>query len=803
MKGERAPRPSASRRVGAWWPLVAVLLLAAALRFCRLDAQSLWNDEGTSVRLALRDLGTITRNASHDIHPPLYYYLLHFWSLLWGNSAVAARALSVLFGVATVVVTWALARPLSRRSAWLAGLLAACSPFMVYYSQEARMYMLLTLLAAGATWALAPLLVAKRPGASRVLLYAFLCLLLIYSHYLGFLLLAAHNLVWFITWVTKRRHGGTGPLAVGLWLAVQAGVAVCYLPWLLASWSALSSWPAVSATLSPGALYAQVVQTLAFGTTITQGPATLAAGTAIFCLALAGLLPHPPERRRDAPDTDAVTWRWTLWAALLVPIALILLLSLRRPMYKAKFILLASPFYWALVAQGIVTLGERLAAGAKRWVAPTVVVLLTCLPLTGAALALGRLYYDPTYARDDYRGLVQYITAASGPNDAILINAPSQIETVDYYYRGPLPLVPLPLQRPLDRAVTAEQLERLVAAHPRIYAIYWATAESDPQGFIETWLASHCFEALDTWFGNLRLVVYAVPQQPSPTIQHPLAAELGGVIGLCGYSLLSPTPASGDIVQLTLYWQALSAIDQRYKVFVHLVDARGNIVAQRDSEPGGGLYPTTNWQPGETVSDNYGVLVRAGTAPGVHTLRVGLYDAATGERLAVTRREDSSAAEGADALDLAEIRVLSAAAPPPLAALDMDQRVGATWPGLSLLGYSVHKLGFAHAPATTLYAGDLVELVLFWQREPAEGANTYDLALIRGGQKVWAQTLRITDGEYPLTDWQPGEVVRDAHVLGLPADIRPGGYDLWVESRTLPQQSFKLRRLVISPQSSP
>ena len=60
-----------------WMALLGIMLLALALRLYRLDAQSLWNDEGTSVALAQRDLATITRNAADDIHPPLYYYLLH------------------------------------------------------------------------------------------------------------------------------------------------------------------------------------------------------------------------------------------------------------------------------------------------------------------------------------------------------------------------------------------------------------------------------------------------------------------------------------------------------------------------------------------------------------------------------------------------------------------------------------------------------------------------------------------------------------------------------------------------------
>ena len=137
--------------------LFLILLLALVLRFHRLDAQSLWNDEGTSVAVAQRDLVTIARDAAHDIHPPLYYWLLSGWVRLLGTSEAAVRSLSVLLGVALVALTYALGqllRPQGERWAGLAAtLFAAINPFQVYYSQEARMYMLLAVWSALAFYA--------------------------------------------------------------------------------------------------------------------------------------------------------------------------------------------------------------------------------------------------------------------------------------------------------------------------------------------------------------------------------------------------------------------------------------------------------------------------------------------------------------------------------------------------------------------------------------------------------------------------------------------------------------------------
>lgn len=121
----------------------AVLLLAVGLRLYHADAQSLWYDEGTSAALARRSLAEIARGAAGDIHPPLYYWLLAAWAGAFGDGVVALRAFSALAGTLVVggviAVGWRLWGP---AVALLAGLSAAISPYLVWYSQEVRMYML-------------------------------------------------------------------------------------------------------------------------------------------------------------------------------------------------------------------------------------------------------------------------------------------------------------------------------------------------------------------------------------------------------------------------------------------------------------------------------------------------------------------------------------------------------------------------------------------------------------------------------------------------------------------------------------
>ncbi|HRL14426.1 MAG TPA: glycosyltransferase family 39 protein, partial [Aggregatilineales bacterium] len=143
---------------------LAVVLLAAGLRLHLLGAQSLWNDEGSSYVQATRTFSAIADNAARDIHPPGYYWMLAAWRALTGESEFALRALSAFASIMTVALTYAIGRRLMNPWAGVfAAALVALNTFAIYYAQEARMYALLALWAAGAVCALIGLLEACTP----------------------------------------------------------------------------------------------------------------------------------------------------------------------------------------------------------------------------------------------------------------------------------------------------------------------------------------------------------------------------------------------------------------------------------------------------------------------------------------------------------------------------------------------------------------------------------------------------------------------------------------------------------------
>ena len=127
--------------------LLAIVLVGAFLRLYHLGAQSLGADDTWSVWIAQLSIPKILQTTAADVHPPLYYFLLHYWIAYFGASELAVKLPSVIFGVLSIIVMYALGRQLfDDRAGLLGAFILAISAFNIRYSQETRMYSLLVLL---------------------------------------------------------------------------------------------------------------------------------------------------------------------------------------------------------------------------------------------------------------------------------------------------------------------------------------------------------------------------------------------------------------------------------------------------------------------------------------------------------------------------------------------------------------------------------------------------------------------------------------------------------------------------------
>ncbi|MEW6382286.1 MAG: glycosyltransferase family 39 protein [bacterium] len=215
--------------------LLVIILIGGILRFAKLDYQSLWNDELSSVvRTDFNSLGEVIESSKSDVHPPLYYCLLYLWRKNIGSSPFSVRALSALFGVLAIAAIFFLGRTLyTAREALISALILAISQFGIYYSQEVRSYSLLLLLSICSYLfflKIQPQSTASRSQSGLVLSYILYILsttMLIYTHYFGILVLFSQFVFILMALAYGGRRGEKGYLKI---LASQLGIGILYLP---------------------------------------------------------------------------------------------------------------------------------------------------------------------------------------------------------------------------------------------------------------------------------------------------------------------------------------------------------------------------------------------------------------------------------------------------------------------------------------------------------------------------------------------------------------------------------------------
>jgi hypothetical protein len=739
--------------------LALILLLALALRLYHLDGQSLWADEGNSAALAGRPFAVIAEQAALDIHPPLYYWLLKIWCSLFGQSEAALRGLSVLFSLGVVVLVYALGAELAGPPAGLAAaLLTAVSPLQVYYAQEARMYMLMAFWSALAAWAAWRWIVhPRRPFA---LIYMLAGAAGLYTHYFFPAVLLACNLVFLFAWLERRRAG-----TLAAWAGMQAGMLLLYLPWLGTGLSRLLAWPRGTAAMDIVTWLGSAWRTLCLGPAGLDAPWSTALPFALLLALGAAALALAGRERAPLPAA-----RWLLpFLGWLIPVALMAAGGIYQPA-RLKFLMTASPFFALCLGAGAVFPLQLARAGRRPIILSGFLAgLLVALALIPAGRALHRYYTDPTAARDDYRGMVAYIRATAGPEDAVILNAPGQWDVFSYYYRSdPWPVYRLPAERPPNRASLEQTLAELSERHRRLYVLYWATDESDPERIMEGWLDAHAFKGVESWFGNVRFVIYTTLRGWDAPMQE-LAAGVhfdSGITLARAEMPAAPVPA-GDILPVSLVRRAERIPSVRWKVFLQVLDAGSHIVGQRDAEPLSGAVPTTSWSPGAVYEDHHGVPIEPGTPPGTYQLIAGMYDPSTGARAAV--RET-----GETFVRLGSVEVSRPARPLPAAAVRpmFPARVGVG--PLIFLGYDRHALG-GERRDVPIPAGTPLHVALYWQaqEQPAE-IWRFQLWV---DEALWVDWTPLGGG-FTTDQWLAGDLIRDQVDGFLPAGLSPGRHHL-------------------------
>ena len=628
------PIPNTQYLIPRWAIWLLLFLAALAVRVWRLEWQPLWWDEGYSVYFATEAPARMVALTASDIHPPLYYALLHGWAQLFGQLApLPARVFSVIAGALGVALIFWLGTvffPARRRVATVAALLLLASPLHLYYSQEVRMYGLaaaLGMAATGCFWPAARRLDAGRPARGPLVAYAACAALGLYTLYYLALLPAAHGL-WAL-WHFRRRGRALPPL-----LAAWAAAGLLYLPWLIYALPRLAGYVAQKVQSDQdrplNALEYAWVHLSAFvaGSVVGQGEAgetiwLLAAG--VGAVLLVGLVVAAFLGRGDGAGGEAAGVEAgvetpaaapALLAFVLIPALGAYLLNLRLPFFPEggeRLLLFVLPYALLLAAAGAARLGR---AG---W------ALAGGLLIVGAA-GIWAFYTTPRHTEHDYRPLLAQVVQEGAPGDTLLAIFPW---TVGYWRAyapagvdGPQPL--LLGDGAVEYGPPVEAAARDALARGTLWFPEPLSFGSDLPPALERFLRAEALNLENRWYSpTTRLTAWA--QRPASAIAAaPLGADFGGA-RLAGAGVQAePVAAANAPLALRLEWAPLpTARPEDLAVALRLVDAAGREWAVRDYTPPGAWAAGTD---GTGASETVGLIVPAGTPPGTYTVTVGLIE---------------------------------------------------------------------------------------------------------------------------------------------------------------------------------
>ena len=789
--------------------LIPITIVGLLLRGLHLEWQPLWWDEGYSAYVSTESLPQMLWLTAHDIHPPLYYALLHGWlTLLQSTKPFALRTFSLLIGTLTLpLFAWMthLLFPQRRRLLLLATLLLLFNPMHLFYSQEIRMYALalaLGIISTAFYWQL--LATAQRGSRSPIVPWIgytlSACLALYTLYYSGFLLIAH---LAFALWIF-RQNLRTALTA----LSTQLAAGLLYLPWLLYAGPKLILYvddKVVADADQPLGLLEYGLRHLLAFTGGHLAPIELSLNVARY-VGLVALLPlaliaayrwwnQSPLRSQQEEQSllngrTAVTF---LWFMLLIPSTIAFAVNLYRPFFPTggeRLLLFILPYFLLLIAQVIDT----------HWNWRSGKPIFTAL-LVAAIAGIVTFYTQPRYLDRDYRPLIQQAVQQGNDDDTFLAIFPWQVG----FWRA-YGVDPAQNSAPDSAPSDAEKLDTPIIVGPQAVLLGQGSLEWDatlaaqidtileegtlwfpePESLgstlpaaIETYLSAQTdadpdagveplFNLENRW-ANPTTRLTAWRRVSTPTISQPVDAQwtIGSATLQLTNSALTATEiaTANQLLGIDLQWDLPPEMHEDLRVSLRLQDEEGYIWANRDYTPFGAY--TIAVQP--YTIERLGLMVPVGLPPGSYNLVLGIgpSDAKT---LTPLKNEPSEVVAIIGQINIiAPSAILSPQRLPIQHWLAQPQRVNE----LTFLGFSGYKEG------DRILAGDAFSPSLFLQSnsDSVPVYNLYISLLDKNGASV-AGWEGWTLPNYPTIDWAAGALVRVPVRFFLPAAVSSGEYQL-------------------------
>jgi hypothetical protein len=507
-----------------------LIFSAFVVRLHGLAFQSLWRDEVDAICFAQAPLlPQLAQTALHftpscppDIpdllaaftqpgfNGPLYFLALRGWISVAGYGEFALRFSSLLCGVVSVALIITLGTRLFNRAIGLmAGALLALSAYQVWYSQEAKMYTVITLLTLASIYFLRR---GVEEGRLRFWIGVVACTsLAMGAHILAALLIPVEVALFLVWWPYSRRHLVAGAVTLACMTLPYLPVGVDRLKWVFEpADTGFTRYPLPQMfTILNGAYAGGILADLI-------GPGLSIAGALLALTALLGLAsvntPARPARSSTAwtrfkseTRSDRVLSRLGLALWIGLPPLAIALVSINRPIFTDRYLIWIQPAYYLAAALGIWALW--------RWWKPIAVMVLSVLLIVNSA---GIWQQSRTPFKPDFRSAAAVFAAQHQPDDLTIFQIPYIRHNFTYYFRDPIQSLDGPYfnyrgnfdgYQDSDETVL-QWLDTWLGGQHTIWVIWSEEVWADERHLLRRWLETHSTITFHTEFPQVQIVRY-------------------------------------------------------------------------------------------------------------------------------------------------------------------------------------------------------------------------------------------------------------------------------------------------------
>jgi len=443
---------------GIYFILFAAIAAGFFVRVHSLGKESLWYDEGHSIRMAYFGFSRFISEDPHELQHPLYFLLLQWWIAIFGTSEYATRFLSVIFGVCSIFAIYLMGRQLfDREAAVISALFLTSSTYQLQYSQEVKGYSLQVFLGILSFYFFARMFKEKK--WTLYLGYVLANAGALYIHTFEIFILLAQNFFFFTLLFLRK---GRSELSWKKWLALQGLIFLCFAPWLKVfiaqlAWGPKNFWVTRPDLSSLGITFK--LFTGSTGLLIIFGLLCILALSSreIFSGKTKAQEPHDANQNAGFYNFSPVL---LLLFWLLVPVLTPWLVSLiLTPVFQPRYSIAATPAIYLLAAKGVRNIGFKYA----RWLMVAMVLYFSLLSIQG--------YFGATN-KEQWREAVGLIEQSAHPRDLVLVYKGDCLKNIYYYYqkRKDLTVVPYPeaddqSPKPLDSVINGHDRAWLLISH--------------------------------------------------------------------------------------------------------------------------------------------------------------------------------------------------------------------------------------------------------------------------------------------------------------------------------------------------